>query len=206
MDPFGGPDTLDITTYHALGATMYNATVYGPDYQPYVGIPLIETQNYAPTPDPRAMMASWSTHYVVPWLEPGGQWPKSNSVDWRCVDARGWPLVCFYSEYLLTPNFGHGTRGSFTMPGTRVRHYGDLFGRNKSVELPYIPIWPNFAIDSAIYSAAWWLLLIAPLTIRSTLRRRRGRCPACGYNLSATPAPLPCPECGHTRNLPTSNR
>ncbi len=199
MDPFGSPDTLNIHVYHAPGATMYNATIYGPDFVPFAGIPLLESQRYAPTPDPEAMVASWSTRQALPWLEPGGQWPKSNAVDWRCVDARGWPLVCFYSEYFLAPSFGHDTRGSFTMPGNHVRGYGGFLGRAKSVELPYFPIWPNLALDAAIFSAAWWLLLIAPRTIRSTLRRRSGHCPGCGYDLRATPSALPCPECGRAR-------
>lgn len=40
------------------------------------------------------------------------------------------------------------------------------------------------------------------ILLRSGLRRRRvarGHCSRCGYDLSATPAPAPCPECGAQR-------
>ncbi len=61
--------------------------------------------------------------------------------------------------------------------------------------LPLTLYWPGALANTLIYAAA----LLVPFTmypiVRRHLRRRRGRCPACSYDLRATTTGI-CPECG----------
>ena len=59
--------------------------------------------------------------------------------------------------------------------------------------LPLLPHFPGFAIDTAFYAGVSWLLIFAPFALRRALRRRRGRCTECGYELAMLET---CPECG----------
>jgi len=61
--------------------------------------------------------------------------------------------------------------------------------------LPLRPIWPGFLANTAFYAIALWLLTLGPVRLRRCLRRHRGRCVACGYDLRGT-AHERCPECG----------
>ena len=65
--------------------------------------------------------------------------------------------------------------------------------------LPVLPLFPGFALDTALYAAAWWALLFTPSPLYRAGRRRfrvsRGMCGACGYDLNGSPGG-PCPECG----------
>ena len=61
--------------------------------------------------------------------------------------------------------------------------------------LPLRPIWPGFAINTIFYAAMLWLLTLAPFTARRMIRRKRGLCIKCGYDLRGTEHEV-CPECG----------
>ena len=63
--------------------------------------------------------------------------------------------------------------------------------------IPRRVLWPGLLADTTFFAALWWALLIAPGITRRALRRRRGQCPTCAYDLRATPPSNPCPECGH---------
>ena len=63
--------------------------------------------------------------------------------------------------------------------------------------LPYRPIWPGFAINTIFYAAILWLLTLGPFTARRMIRRKRGLCLKCGYDLRGTSGGGGvCPECG----------
>jgi hypothetical protein len=68
----------------------------------------------------------------------------------------------------------------------------------QAAALPLIPIWPGFAINTLLYGAALWLLLAGPGALRRIMRRRRGRCPKCNYDLRGVSG-VGCPECGRGR-------
>ncbi len=59
--------------------------------------------------------------------------------------------------------------------------------------LPTAVLWPGFAVNAAFYAGVCWVLLAAPGVVVRWRRRRRGRCAACGYDLTGLDA---CPECG----------
>lgn len=60
--------------------------------------------------------------------------------------------------------------------------------------LPLMPVWPGFAINTLLYAAVAAALLAGPGKLRRALRRRRGQCTRCGYDLAGL---AQCPECGH---------
>ncbi len=62
--------------------------------------------------------------------------------------------------------------------------------------LPRRVLWTAILANTLLLAAAWWAALVLPGMSRCVLRRRRGLCPACAYDLRATPAGNPCPECG----------
>ena len=43
--------------------------------------------------------------------------------------------------------------------------------------LPYLPIWPGFAINTLFYATLLWLPICGPFVLRRFLRVRRGLCP-----------------------------
>lgn len=62
--------------------------------------------------------------------------------------------------------------------------------------LPVRLILIGFVVDSAGFSTAWWALFITIGALRRQVRRRRGRCAACGYDRQSIESTRPCPECG----------
>ncbi|MEE9129392.1 MAG: hypothetical protein V3T84_05190 [Phycisphaerales bacterium] len=61
--------------------------------------------------------------------------------------------------------------------------------------LPLRPIWLGFAINTVFYAAILWLLTLGPFTARRHIRRKRGLCLKCGYDLRGAEHEA-CPECG----------
>ena len=59
--------------------------------------------------------------------------------------------------------------------------------------LPYEPVWPGFAINTAFYATILWLLIRGPFVLRRFLRVRRGLCPKCAYPMGESAV---CTECG----------
>ena len=63
------------------------------------------------------------------------------------------------------------------------------------------PMWPGFAINTFFYAAIVWVLWSSPFTARRMVRRKRGRCINCGYDLRGTSGVNSggggvCSECG----------
>ena len=61
--------------------------------------------------------------------------------------------------------------------------------------LPLRPIWPGFAINTVFYASILWLFTLGPFTARRMIRRKRGLCTKCGYDLRNVEHEK-CPECG----------
>jgi len=110
----------------------------------------------------------------------------------------GFPFRCFWSwsaEQRTSAAAGMTSRsvdgGALPIPGKPM----------SNGSLPYLPIWFGLIANIAIYALALAGLRTSFVWCRGTLRRRRGLCPHCRYDLRATPPDAPCPECG--RGPPT---
>lgn len=140
--------------------------------------------------------AAWaeSSAWVVPHTDDAG------GVYYRVTDrAYGLPLPTmrwweFDRGTLTNAKAWHETRSR-----VQVR---DADG--STVDIPLAPIWPAFLACAALYGAVAWLAWAVLAAGRAHLAdggrarraRRRGRCPACGYDRAGLPPAAPCPECG----------
>ena len=105
-------------------------------------------------------------------------------------NAYGWPMLSHFHRE--TTRHGEDLavfEWSATVPDPSKR------GRTANRELPLGPIWPGLAINTILYAALLWLLTLGPFTLRRVLRRKRGRCIKCGYDLRGAEHEV-CPECG----------
>ena len=57
------------------------------------------------------------------------------------------------------------------------------------------PIWLGFAVNTLFYAALLWLLWSGSSVTRRLIRKRRGWCLKCGYDLRHAEHDV-CPECG----------
>lgn len=65
--------------------------------------------------------------------------------------------------------------------------------RELRTAIPLHPIFAGFAINTFFYATILWLFVRGPVVLRRVVRRRRGRCPACGYPVGVSAV---CTECG----------
>jgi hypothetical protein len=113
----------------------------------------------------------------------------------------GWPCTALWFQALGTLrgplSVTDSVAGAFVVDGSP-----EVRGRPECRVIPYWPVWTGLLIDSALYAALWWLLLVSLARARRNLRRRRNHCERCNYDLRATPPDQPCPECGQPRAKP----
>ena len=116
--------------------------------------------------------------------------------------ASGWPFLCLH--FLMTESYFEAdyreNTGPIVNPDLGWQGAIVLGGRNEySVRaLPIVPIWSGVLVNMAFWTVLWF----PPLNfhaIRNWLRRRRGRCAKCGYDLRGQFA-AGCPECGWNRD------
>jgi hypothetical protein len=107
-----------------------------------------------------------------------------------CTSA-GWPVRALELQRFVTLT-SVSERGALTFP---IESQPSRLGSPGRGVVPVLPRAGGFALDTAFYGTIVFLLWSAPTVIRRRARKRRGRCPACGYDLRATPNTT-CPECG----------
>jgi hypothetical protein len=132
------------------------------------------------------------------WVSvPPGPEPALVYVD---TGASGWPLRCFASEsWQRRTHSGTPTSPRYAWQ-EQLRHNILLATTPRGrIFLPLRPIWTGLIGDTLIFGAAAWIAMTALTSLRSQVRRRRGACARCGYDLRATPADSACPECGVLR-------
>ena len=128
---------------------------------------------------------------------------------WCTLYASGWPLPSMAGELWewrrWSPDgkrcveFGLDREWLFLPPSERVA-VSPMFGRRGTVHpIPLRPLWYGFVIDTATYAVILWLLLRGAHDLRRFVRRRRGLCPNCCYDLRGAPSGGGCPECGWKR-------
>ncbi len=117
-------------------------------------------------------------------------YPVAGGVD--CIEGGfGWPMrsASYFAEFPPPSN-------------CLVREGLLVAGVGGDVVLPrVIPlriIWTGALANTAVYGATLFLILFFAFDARTTCRRRRGRCIACGYDLRGANHAV-CPECGEAR-------
>jgi hypothetical protein len=74
---------------------------------------------------------------------------------------------------------------------------------NVAMGMPTFVLWRGLAINTTIFAAALFIVLIAVRLLREYRRLIRGRCPECGHDLRGR-LDRGCPECGWGRPVETS--
>jgi hypothetical protein len=138
--------------------------------------------------------------------------PRAGDLESRCISVigAGWPMTALRAE---TVGVGHVDpppgRGWHSGLGPQWVEWGRWRGAfvlgagglptNPSTQrvLPIGIVWPGFAINVLFWTAVCTLPVVL-LATRRALRVRRGRCPACGYDLRGDSA-AGCSECGWRR-------
>ena len=131
--------------------------------------------------------------------EPGG---LVYSNDHLSITTMGLPLHAMrVASFQTSPSSNPANRT--TSPSLSPRHGIQLVDGSPNSRyivdrfaLPLLPLWPGFAINTAFYALLLFLTWRVPFFVHRTLRRRRGRCPACGYDREGLDAGAACPECG----------
>ena len=114
--------------------------------------------------------------------------------------SSGWPRLCLFRRLTDIETMAHGfVPGSNTEYGLVVgpRIWGVLGGQ-AFPRLPIRPIWPGFAINTVFYAVLLWMLWLSPFVVRRAVRRKRGHCIKCNYDLRGDFS-CGCPECGWQR-------
>ncbi len=62
-------------------------------------------------------------------------------------------------------------------------------------QVPLRPRWGGFAVNTVFYGTVFWMAVPGSMALRRRLRRRRGVCPHCGYDVAHVEHDA-CPECG----------
>ena len=89
---------------------------------------------------------------------------------------------------------GEVTQLRWSLTANIPRTYADYDRAWRNV--PLKPALPGFAINTIFYAAILGVLFFAPGAVRRTIRRKRGLCPACAYDLRGSASQM-CPECGN---------
>lgn len=191
MEGFAGSVSARVFVSRTRAIAMTRC--YGPEFPDFPGLSAATRGSDLP-PD-RLVPASIRT-LALPWLY-DYPWPRGSDLDWREIQASGWPLISMANEYRLAPNFTYEHRFGIALPWKpQPMAFSGPYGTATTSTLPLLPLWPNFALDTLFFALAWLPLIFLPGALRRALRRHRGQCPNCADDLSATPATSPCPECG----------
>ncbi|MCZ6653268.1 MAG: hypothetical protein O7D91_09610 [Planctomycetota bacterium] len=110
--------------------------------------------------------------------------------------ASGWPLLSMRSCHAVKPTGGTRIYEPPMCAVTLSDHRSPpSWHLARGRALPLIPIWPGIFGNTAFYSMLLWLLICGPFALRQHIRRKRGLCVACGYDLRHADHEA-CPECG----------
>jgi hypothetical protein len=116
--------------------------------------------------------------------------------------SSGWPFRCVRGDILFRYRWVAPADRFEIVRSRTIRvppgPYWRLHDCLRSGVVPYGPIPAGIAANAGIAMAGWGLSFLVLRTIgriRMALRRKRGRCVACGYSLTGL-GESPCPECG----------
>ena len=184
---------IDVEHWGRFGSARYACCVMQPDP------PWTDAGPFVTPTEARALAPAWSQQVLFDWTDQQHDWPPE-AFTVQGVDCRGWPFHALWCAYAWNPetepdlwywvtNGGGIELGDGMMPSDPA----DWWPR---AALPCLPIRPGFIADTVVFATCWLVVLAAPGMIRGALRRRRGLCVRCAYDLRATPSGSRCPDCG----------
>ena len=113
----------------------------------------------------------------------------------------GWPARSMESEARVTtrksrPRYVY-ENVSCTEPIEDLQFVPKWLGsaRGRHRRIPLRVGWPGFVTNTAFYALTLSLLWSSPFVVRRLIRRKRGLCVKCGYDLRGAEHDV-CPECG----------
>ena len=133
--------------------------------------------------------------FDYPMVKPGRGRPYSSPV-FVIRDRTGWPFRCLQAEkWLVNDSFGRQYQARYAVATVPVSFQWSAWLITDTRPLAVLPIWPGFAINTVFYAAILWLVIGGPFALRRHLRRKRGHCMRCGYDLGHADHRA-CSECG----------
>jgi len=112
--------------------------------------------------------------------------------------ASGWPSYAlrYYGPVLLFQTGSSGGPDYSDVNGClQIEIPKSMIRKRYLNKLPFYPLWSGFLTNTIVYTAIAWTLWSSPFVIRHVIRRKRGRCIKCGYDLRNVEHEK-CPECG----------
>jgi hypothetical protein len=137
-------------------------------------------------------------HPVLPAWVPRSIDAPTGAIGYLHLSA-GWPLRCLRSTGYIE-GVNQPFRMQWSLRFRPPRSAPHPVTRNapppSDGTLPLLPIPLGFAANTALFSAAWWVLLLGHRDVRRVIRRRRNLCEHCAYSRESLAPATPCPECG----------
>ena len=147
-------------------------------------------------PAPRGLFASSSLGHSVVFahcdLQPAEQIEDPIRFYIQGLEQYGWPLRAIESEIRSI----QGTIERSADAGA-VADFID-FGKYPGRRVPLRPIWSGVVVNTISHAAILWLFSPGPFALRRFVRRKRGLCVKCSYDLRGNSG-AGCPECGWQR-------
>ncbi len=127
------------------------------------------------------------------WVPPITSDPDHRLVTWG-ARAAGWPMLCLRSISHASSSDA-ALRWSWLIPIRPAGAYTNI--RDPAMgSIPLLPEPVGFTVNTAAFGSIWFLIFMIPTMARRSIRRRRGLCPRCAYDLKGLAPGSPCPECG----------
>lgn len=188
-----GPDAIFVQEFRVAGAVAWSTSYWR-------GVN--DTRTLGPIEVP-----GWARPSVLPAGDPREEWPgfapprTPYSVEVRNFRAYGWPLPALAMGVSLREpvvgGYSWESRGVLTVPWL----FGpDVMVPRQRLALPCRPLWIGLTGNSILAAGVYVACFCATRGIVRARRRERSECAWCRYDLQATPAEAPCPECGHGRH------
>jgi hypothetical protein len=164
-------------------------------------------RRFEPFPVAPVIMTGTAAKWVI--LECPVYWGEwSSTVNFRT----GWPSNSMTRRRIWTGHDEATTAAYDLVLALSATHFdGEDVPKSLRTEyFPTLPIMPGFLLDTLFYAAIWGGAFFGFASAKRAIRRRRGRCPRCGYDLrghrhEGTEArrheglAAGCPECGWNR-------
>ncbi len=189
-----GDGYFGIWTRGGPGKAIYRWYAHGRTDPRTLGVPHVTTRAISSPPRGSTLRSAYWTSAIAEKAASGG----GSRID----VAYGWPCLSFRGGYTETFG-GPATAGIVHDVEPHLDEMViDVVRNGKAVQItdprptPLIPVWPGVVVNSVLFGAAWYGLLLIPASLRRGRRRRRGACVECGYDRRGIAPEAACPECG----------